>query len=132
RGKNLGPAHVRHSDVGEHDVWAHLEDLLEPFLSPLRETRGEPLVAQQNIQRVENSRLVVDDEDTRLETRRIDHEKLLAVVATAPPRAGVGEAGCGGGSTTVKRVPFFPPPPAPESTSTTPRCASIARCTTAR
>ncbi len=56
------PVDVRHADVGEHDVRPQLADAVEPRLAAVREVRRESFVAQQDVERIENARLVVDDE----------------------------------------------------------------------
>ena len=61
--QDLDAADVGHPDVGQHDVRPELADAVEARLAAVRHVRGESLVAQQDVEGVENARLVVDDED---------------------------------------------------------------------
>src|SRR5262249_48785971 len=70
--------HVGHADVGEDDIGIHLLHALEARLSAVGDLRGEAFVAQQNTERIENSGLVVDDEDTGFGGRKLRHALLLA------------------------------------------------------
>src|SRR5829696_1428767 len=120
RGEDLDPAHVRHANVGEDDVRLERRELREPLSTAVRGVRVEAGVAQQDPERLEDSLLVVDDQD--FGCARGDH------VSTAKEEEGVDVGrrdGSARGSTTVKRVPVEP-----LSTKTRPRCASIARWTT--
>src|SRR5215208_2100798 len=67
---------VWHPNVGEHDVGRGAHEVLERLLAPLCEQRGEALVAEKDVQRVENARLVIHDEDAWLDVHTIDHLEL--------------------------------------------------------
>ena len=57
RGEDLDAADVRHADVGEDDVRDSTRAmLLEPRLAAVRDVRREALVAQQDVERIENAR----------------------------------------------------------------------------
>src|SRR5687768_817188 len=85
-------------------------DLLQPGLPSLGRRHLEPFVAEQDPEGVEDSGFVVDYQYRRLLTHAASSAIILA------------------GRKMVKVVPA----PGAESTSTSPRCASTARCTIAR
>ena len=63
RRQDVDPGHLRHAHVGEHDVGGDRLDLLQAGLAALRGGHLERFVLEQDPQRIENRRLVVDDED---------------------------------------------------------------------
>ena len=123
RGQDLHAADVRHAHVGEHDVGVELADALQARLAAVRDVRREAFVAQQDAERLENAR-----SRRRRRARSVFGERRSrdAPCARAACRA-CRRPFCVLGRITVNRVPC-----ALLSTRTRPRCASIARCTTAR
>ena len=65
RGQNVEAGDIRHSDVGDDQVGLECRDLLEAFLAAERSVGNEAFALQKNSNGVENSLLVVDDEDGR-------------------------------------------------------------------
>jgi len=55
RRENVDAAHLRHAHVGQHDVRRELWNLLEARLATERDMRCKPLIAQENLERLENS-----------------------------------------------------------------------------
>jgi len=62
-GEHLETAHHRHAHVAQHDVGVERGDLLDAGATAERRVRREPLVLEQDSERIENSRLVIDHED---------------------------------------------------------------------
>src|SRR5262249_38911553 len=107
--EDVEPRDLRHPNVRQDDVVTAAPNLLQSGLAALCRGDLESLVAQQDAERIEYSGLVVNYE----------HRRLL----THASSSGVHSAGI----RTVKAVPA----PGLESTNTSPRCASTARCTIA-
>src|SRR5438477_26526 len=108
-GEDVGAGHARHLDVGEHDVGRRSLERLEARLATLGGDHVEPLALEEDTEHVQDAQLVVDHQN----------RWLLRHAASSFRRAA--------GKYTVNVVPF----PSVESTSTSPRCASTARCTMA-
>ena len=53
--QDLDAGDVRHANVGEHDIRCHRQQLLQAALPALGEERREALVAEQNVERIEDS-----------------------------------------------------------------------------
>src|SRR5581483_3948064 len=116
RAQHLHAAHGGHADIAQDDVGIDRVDLLQRELAPERGMRTEAFVLEQDAQRVENPRLVIDHQNA--------WASVAVPVAVSVAHA-VASSFCEYGNNTVNRVPV-----GSVSTSTTPRCASIARCTT--
>ena len=63
RGQDLDAGDARHLEVGQHDVGRGAFQLLEARLPSLGRRDIETLVLEQNAERLEDSLLIVDDED---------------------------------------------------------------------
>ena len=61
--EHLHAGHLRHADVAQHDVRREPRDHLERGLSAVRQVGREALGAQEDLEGLEDARLVVDDED---------------------------------------------------------------------
>ena len=73
RGEHLETADGRHADVAEDDVRLQRGDLLQTLPAAKCNVCREPLVLEENAQRIDYSRLVIDDEDGRPRLRAFAH-----------------------------------------------------------
>src|SRR5258708_3974196 len=120
-GKDLDAADVGHADIREHDVRLDRTEALESLTATTSRVRVEARIAQQDAERFENARLVVDHENGR----RAIVAHVYAGESGAPAESSAPVC-TWQGSTMVNRVPEVE-----LSRYTRPRCASMARCTTA-
>src|SRR5258708_33546001 len=121
RSKNLDAADVGHADIGEHDVRLDRAEALQSLAATARRVRVEARIAQEDAERFQNALLIVDDENRRraIVAHVYAGESGAPVESSAPVCTWQG-------STMVNRVPEVE-----LSRYTRPRCASMARCTTA-
>jgi hypothetical protein len=73
RGEHLEPAHARHAHIGEHDVGGQGRDLVEPLLAAQSHVRREALVLEEDPQRLDDPRLVIDDQDAGAAVGALGH-----------------------------------------------------------
>src|SRR5215213_143566 len=72
-GEDVETSNRRHPDIAENNVRLQRGDLLETLPAAKCNVRREPLVLEENTQRIDYSRLVIDYEDGRSRLRAFAH-----------------------------------------------------------